>query len=190
MLDLLYDAPWWLLLLLLVAGVALWWSGNNRRDKTLMRVGLGVALLGVIVGVISWFVDSDVESVSKRTRQIVQSVDQRDWEKMRSLLDQRTSLVGFRNRDEIVAGAKTAADAVGLKHVRVFRMEATKKDTVIQVNFNVISEQERVGSGASFTNWQFDWQNFGTGWRLDRITPLGNDTVSAEQVRSALQRYR
>jgi hypothetical protein len=188
--NLLFDTPWWLLLLLLVAGAALWWSGNNRRDKTLRRVGLGVVLAGVVLAVVSWYFDTDVESVSKRTRQIVQAVDKRDWNTFSSLLDQRTSLPPtFNNRDKIVEGARRAADAIGLRSVRVFRLEAQKKDTVIQVNFNVISEQDR-GGGTTFTNWQFDWQNFGNGWKLDRITPVRSDTISTDQMQAALQHYR
>ena len=52
---------------MLLVGAALFWSGNNRQDKTLKRLGLAVLLVGIVLGVLSYFVDTDKERAVRRT---------------------------------------------------------------------------------------------------------------------------
>src|SRR5437764_8169317 len=98
--DLLFDTPLWLLGLLVIVGAALFWSGNNRRDKTLKLVGLAVLLAGVVLGVLSYFIDTDKERAVRQTRQIVAAADRRDWDAFGRLLDPRTHALIYNNRDE------------------------------------------------------------------------------------------
>src|SRR4051812_8114590 len=97
--DLIFDTPLWLLGLLVVVGAALWWSGNNRQDKTLKRLGLVVLLAGVLLGVVSYLVDTDKEGAARQTRQIVSAAERRDWDAFGKLLDPRTHVMIYNNRD-------------------------------------------------------------------------------------------
>src|SRR4029079_3493871 len=141
--DLIFDTPLWLLGLLVIVGAALWWSGNNRQDKTLKRVGLAVFLVGVLVGVVSSLVDTDKERAARQTRQIVSAVERRDWEGFGKLLDPRTHVMIYNNREDIVAGAKITADVIGLKSLHITGMDVEQKDTVINVDFKALRAQER-----------------------------------------------
>jgi hypothetical protein len=188
--DLIFDTPLWLLGLLVIVGAALWWSGNNRQDKTLKRVGLAVFLVGVLVGVVSYLVDTDKERAARQTRQIVSAVERRDWEGFGKLLDPRTHVMIYNNREDIVAGAKITADVIGLKSLHITGMDVEQKDTVINVDFKVLSDQERSMGRPIITSWRFIYQNFGNGWKLDSIEPLKSDEVNPEQIRANLQRVR
>jgi hypothetical protein len=188
--DLLFDTPLWLLGFLVIVGAALFWSGNNRQDKTLKRLGLAVLLAGLVLGVLSYFIDTDKERAVRQTRQIVAAIERKDWDGFSKLLDARTHVLIYNNRDDIVQGAKVTADAIGLKALHVTGMEVEQKDTVINVDFNVLSEQERSMGRPVVTSWRFVYQNFGAGWKLDTIEPLKSNEVNPDQIRANLQRLR
>jgi hypothetical protein len=189
--DLLFDASWWMLAVGLTAGVAVWWQGNKRQDATIQRVGLGVFLAAVAWGLTSFFVDTDKESVTRKTRRIVQSVSRRDWDSLNNLLDERTSFPPFyNNRTDIVDGARKTADAIGLKSARVLGTNVQQNDTVIVVEFRALSEQERTMGQQTLTTWRFDWQNRGNGWKLYTITPLRGETIGPDQIIRNLERLR
>src|SRR3954471_24763412 len=127
--DLLFDAPWWLPTCIIAAGLLVFMSGNKRvgdapRGASAVRnVGLGIIGLGVLVIAVSYLVDTDKETVTRRTRELVQSVESRDWEKMKSLLadDVRFSAVDrtYATRDDLAAAAKATSESVGLNEVRL-----------------------------------------------------------------------
>ena len=189
--DLLLDPSWWMLAVALIAGVALWWQGNQRQDKTLKRVGLGVLLLGVVWASVSWFIDTPKEGAERRTRQIVNAVEGRDWQRLRSLLDERTAFRPiYNNRDDLVEGARATADQIGLRNVRILGMNVQQKDTVILVDFRALSEQDRTGGQNTVTDWQFDYQNRGGGWKLYEIRPLRSEQVNPDQIIANLARLR
>ena len=173
----------------MIGGAALFWSGNNRQDKTLKRVGLLVLLIGLALGAVSYFVDTDKEAAQRRTRQIVSAVDKKDWVTFGKLLDPQTHAIIYNNPTDIVEGAKRTADAIGFKDLHVIGTEVEQKDTVIDVYLKVLSEQERSG-GPVITNWRFVYQNFGNGWKLDSIEPLSSEQVNPDQIRANLQRVR
>jgi hypothetical protein len=187
--DLLFDTPLWLLGLLIIVGATLFWSGNNRQDKTLKRLGLAVLLIGILMGAMSYFVDTDKEAAQRRTRQIVTAVDRKDWVALGKLLDPQTHAIIYNNPTDIVEGAKRTADFIGFKGLRIIGTEVEQKDTVINVYLKVLSEQERSG-GPVLTNWRFVYQNFGNGWKLDSIEPLRSEQVNPDQIRANLQRVR
>jgi hypothetical protein len=186
--DLLFDTPWWLLGLLLIGGGALFWSGNNRQDKTLKCVGLAIFALGIAMGLVSYFVDTDVEAATKKTRQLIYSVEKRDWPTLDSVLDDRTSLAFYRNKQQIMAGAKATVDSIGLKSVHIIGTTVDQHDTLISVNVRVLSEQDITSGQPVTTDWKFDWQDFGTGWRLTTITPLKSEQVNPDQIEARLSR--
>src|SRR5687768_7812820 len=127
--NLLFDAPWWLPALIAAVGLSLWISGNKRTDAGLKNAGYGFAGLAIVLLLVSWFLDSDVERAVKRTRDLVDAVEDHDWPRMRSLLDPKVSFYFYNNRDQIVAGAKTASEEFGLTSIMISHLEAKQADT-------------------------------------------------------------
>jgi predicted lipid-binding transport protein (Tim44 family) len=188
--DFLFDAPLWVLCVLVAAGVAIWWAGNNRVDKAMKRIGLVVLLAGVALALMSFLFDTDQEKVTKQTGQLVQAVNTRDWDTFAALLAPQTRFAMYGDRTAIVKGARQTADDIGLKSVRVTGMTVDKKDTVITVDLRAVSEQDRTMGRPVVTDWRFDWQNLGSGWKLMTITPLKGEQVTAEEIQRNLSRVQ
>jgi hypothetical protein len=112
--DLLFDTPWWLLTLIGVSGVALFMSGNSRQNKQLLRGGVGVILLGVLLAVVSYLVDTPREKAIKGTHALVAAAVARDGQTLGSYLHPAAALAGW-NRKQIIEGAPIYADRFGLK---------------------------------------------------------------------------
>ena len=188
--DFLFDAPLWILCVLVAAGVAIWWAGNNRTDKPMKRIGLAVLIAGIALAGVSFFFDTDAEKVTRKTEQLVQAINARDWKTFESILDPRTRFAFYGDRDAIVRGAKQTADDIGLKSARITGMTVDKRDTVISINLRAISEQDRTMGRPVVTDWLFDWQNLGTGWKLMTITPQKSEQVTAEEIQRNLSRLQ
>lgn len=186
--DLLFDTPWWLPTILAGLGLALLAIGNNRQERKLLWVGGLLALVGVLIAVISYLVETDVEKVISRTRLLANAVDKRDWATFRSLLDPKTSFSYYPNREELVEGARKTADYIGLKSVRLTSVQARQTDTLITVDVDALSVQERTLDRPVLTSWRLYWQDFGNGWFLHRIEVLPNKTIGPEQVNRELVR--
>src|SRR5437773_6030445 len=103
--NLLFDTPWWLLAGLAVIAVTLLVSGNNRQDKNLKRGGLFFLGLLILLSLLSYFVDTDIEKVTKRTKLVAKSVEKRDWPTFESLLDPHIHFAHYDDRKSLVEGA-------------------------------------------------------------------------------------
>jgi phosphate/sulfate permease len=181
---LLFETPWWLPTSLIGVGIVLFFVGNRRQEKQVMLIGIVLVILGVTNAMVSYFVMTDMEKVVARTKQLVVSVNNRDWETFRSLLDRQTSLDGYHNRDQLVAGAKATADQIGLKSVRITGYDTQQRDTLIIVNIHAYSEQD--AAGPAVTDWQLQWENLGNGWLLYNIQPLTNTQVNEQDIQRRL----
>ncbi len=187
--DLLFDTPWWLLVLLIGGGAGIWYVGNTRTDAKIKTAGLAVLVLGVVLALLSYFVDTDKEIVARRTRQLVASVVDRNWDVFTSLLDPQTSFAGaYKNRSQIVDGAKKTVEAMGLKSASITSMEVTQNETVITVNLTAVSTLDITMDRPAPSSWRFDWQNTGTGWKLVEIEPLDGSQVKKEEILGRLAR--
>lgn len=181
----LFDTPWWAIAALLGIGAVVFVAGNRRQDKQIMYGGGVLLLLGIALGALSWFIDTDLEKAEKRIRGIAAAVDQRDWNKLTTLLDPGTSFAWYRNRDEIVAGGKETAERIAVKNVRLINVDAEQTGTLITVNVDALSEQD-LYPGTTPTSWRFTFENLGGGWTLTRIEPLPNTIVTPEMIQRQL----
>jgi hypothetical protein len=178
--ELLFDTPYWLLGLLGVVGIALWVSGNGRQDKTLQRVGYALLAAGVALFLMSWFVDTDKETVAKRTRQIVTAVEKKDKETLAKLLHPDATLMGM-TKKEIVEAAGKAVDRYHLKNVRTASVDATQPNRAeVIVDLSVTADVETmVYTGSVPTSWDLVWAKSGGEWLLRDIkskkAPAGAD---------------
>jgi hypothetical protein len=187
--DLIFDTPWWLLILLIGGGGYVWYNGNTRRDKSWKIAGIVIALVGLTLALTSWLVQTDKEYVEHRTRQMVDAFNRRDWTALEGLLDPQTSLEGvYKNRDQIIQGAKKTVDVIGLSSASITSMEVKQTDTLITADLAILSNQDITLGRPTITSWRFDWENTGTGWKLVRIEPLEGNQVSKDELLKHLER--
>src|SRR4051812_33750736 len=124
--DLLFDTPWWLLTPIGVTGIALLMAGNSRQDRTLIRSGLGVILLGIALAVVSYLVDTPREKVVKGTHALIDAAVARDGQAMANQLHANAVLGGW-NRKQIIEGAPVYADRFGLKKATITGMDVKEE---------------------------------------------------------------
>src|SRR5829696_8011445 len=124
--DLLFETPWWLPTVIAAVGAVLFYTANKRREVKLRTIGLGVIALGVLVALVSYFVDTPKERAVDGSKRLVQSVANRDWATMQSLLHPKASVsianlpaTLYNDRDQIVARAKDGAERYGIKSATV-----------------------------------------------------------------------
>jgi len=156
--------------------------GNNRTDVTLRNVGLGVVGVGVLLVLLSWFVDTDKEKCLKNTRALVKSVQDRDWTKFDQLVASnvtvRVPVAGtiYKSRDTLHKATETAAEKFGLRNNTVLSTQAVDTGDFIKVGISVLSEGS-VGYPLT-TSWEMEWQDGSAGWQLTDLNAIkiGNQT--------------
>jgi hypothetical protein len=174
--ELFFDPPWYLPAAIAGVGLYLFIHGNRRQDAKVRGIGAGVVLLALALFVVGRTMDTDREIAEKRTRQLVDAVENRDWNAMRSLLDPKSSVTTpngavYSNRDLIVGGAQAATERFGIKNIRITSLTSRQDDTMITVDLDALSEQSLTGQPFP-TSWQFEWQELSGGWTLMRIVCL------------------
>ena len=180
--DILFDTPLWIVAGLALVGIALFVVGNNRTDVTLRNVGLGVVGVGVLLVLLSWFVDTDKEKCLKNTRALVKSVQDRDWTKFDQLVASnvtvRVPVAGtiYKSRDTLHKATETAAEKFGLRNNTVLSTQAVDTGDFIKVGISVLSEGS-VGYPLT-TSWEMEWQDGSAGWQMTDLNAIkiGNQT--------------
>lgn len=169
--------PWWAAGLVAVVGVWLFVLGNSRLDKTLRRVGAGVFIAAVVLGLVGFFYLTPLQKAVARTRQMVRDVDQQNWPGLQSLLDDQTVVEAVgrtmaAGRDDVMNRMKAAHDRYGVKSVWTLSIEGMQTDTLITVTATVVSEQDFTGGQPITSTWQLDFQEDDDVWQLEKITLL------------------
>lgn len=187
--ELLFETPWWLPTVIFLAGAGLFIAGNNRRRFRLRTAGAGVVILAAVLVGVSYFVDTPAEKCLKNTRELIAAFQKKDWATFESLLDPRasvainSSITLYSNRADIVQAARRAQEMYQFTTARVLGAEAVQQDSLISVTLTLFTDQ-RATMGRPFTStWRFEWQDFGKGWTLWRITALRIADRPAEQLR-------
>lgn len=170
--ETIYDTPWWMLALIAAVGAWLLVMGNRQMDRTLRWVGAGAILLALALGVTSYYLESDVEIVERRSVELVEAVEAGDWVAARALMDPAVSFFHYRNRDQLLAGAQSAADRAGIRSASVSSLTTEKIDPYITTNFTVFSRQDATGDYPYRSYWQLEWVETDQGWVVVSITPI------------------
>jgi hypothetical protein len=195
MTDLIFDTPWWLPTLIALVGVILFVRGNRRQQVNVRTAGVSVIGLAFLLAAVSYFVDTDKEKVQKRTRQLVQSVEKGDWKVFESLLEPQATLTAsglpwYVDRAEIVGGARSAADRVGLKGVSIASMKTERDGEKITSHIKVFSVQDETAGRPLDSEWEFDWLNAGQGWQVSQIREIAIHNLRPEQVQRELPKHK
>ena len=90
--DFLFDTPFWFLAGTAIVGIALFIYGNRRTDATLCNIGAVIFCIGVLFFFMSWAVDTDKEKCTKRTKQLVRAVQDKDWTKFNALVSPKCTV--------------------------------------------------------------------------------------------------
>jgi hypothetical protein len=171
--DYLFHTPWWLPASIAVAGAVLFYVANNRQEVKLRTAGLGAVCLAVLLALLSYLVDTDLEKAEGRTRAIVKAVDRKDWPALRSLLESQTSvgILGgrtmYRGAEQIADRAQNASDKYGVQSAAVTSLASRQDQTLITVSVGVLSTQSTVPALTS--RWEFDYLQSKEGWYLNEI---------------------
>jgi hypothetical protein len=163
MAEYLYDTPWWLPLSILAIGLYVFITGNRRQERNVMLAGGGIALLAVAIMGISYLVETNKEMAENRTEAIVDAVNDRDWARFRSLLDRETIFANWKGADEITDAAKEAAERFRIGKIRISGTRIEDHQTAITVSIRVFTS---AGGRTVPSDWLFDYQNRGNGWKL------------------------
>jgi hypothetical protein len=194
MTEWIFDAPWWLLLLLGVGGAVTAYAGNLRREKPLIQAGLALVVIAVLVGLLSWFVETDREIVERRGRQLVQAVKDRNWPLFAEQLDPAAALKAvvtvYPTKAEFVPGAEQTIETIGLRNAVVTGADLRPSATGhYELFLTVLSEQD-IAPYPMTTNWRLDFEKRGDDWKVVTVESLAtrDGMVPPERVRERLVR--
>lgn len=187
MLDILFDTPWWLPTVLIGAGAVVAYTGMQRLEKKVIRGGTAILLLGVLVAMVSYVVDTDTEKAVGRTSRLVSSAGARDWQAFEGLLDPQTTVYTLTGPAEVTAGAREIIERFDVQSVRILGTTITERAGGIDVDIRVYSEQRGM---TGVTDWRLEYRKLSGNWVLNNVRALPNEQVSDERIRSAITRER
>jgi hypothetical protein len=186
--DLLFDVPWWLPALLGLIGLALFWKANNAQKSRPRQVGLALLVIAVAWGLLSGFVDTDKEKAEKGTKQLLSAVVNGDWAIFRSKLQPNA---GFRIQgnptsangpEEITEFAKAGAEKIHLRSASLQHTETLQTGPLITITANIFSTQELPGAPTMNSNFEFDWEQSTSGWKVKEIRMTKLNGVEMREV--------
>jgi len=194
--ELLFHTPWWLPTTLIGIGIALFVVGNSRQETRIRFTGMMLLLAAVLLMLVSYFVDTDLERAVKQSKALVRAIEKRDWTTSRNIMDPKTNLrVGstftvYNNREDIIKGATAGVEQYGLKDVIITSTHADQADTVITVDMDVVTEQDATMGRPLTSSWEFEWQQSSNGWYLSQIINLKIADATGEKARAQFPRAR
>jgi len=193
-LDWLIHAPWWAAALVIAAGGAIFWSGNQRRDTTMSRVGVGLAIIGLLLGIVAFVFPSDRQKMEARAKGIIRAVDKGDWKQMRDLLDEHTTVATIAmdiaaGRDKIVRSASAQMEMFKVSGVTVLSTQTTQVDTEITVLMKVGAKSDEILGEPFIIDCQFEFEKSGDKWLLGKITILRAGGANGDEVLIHEQRF-
>ncbi len=177
------NPSWYIVLVLALVGAGLLWQGNIRQKKNLKLAGLGVAVLAMIIGAMSYFLESPTEIVTRKTKELARSVDTRDWSAFEKLLDPKVRFWTYNGRDAMVAGASKSAEQVGVKNITVSGVGVKHEPGVYIVDFSAVADVDVTGRRFP-TNWRFYWSD--KDYLLYRIDYVPNPQFGEDAIFSRL----
>jgi hypothetical protein len=192
--ELLFHTPWWLPTTIAGVGLVLFISGNSRQEARVRLAGTLLLAGAILLMVVSFFVDTDIEWAVKQTKALVRAIEKRDWGKAKAIMDPKTNLrvlntfTVYNNGDDIIRGASEGVERYGLKNVIITSTRAEQADTVITVDMDVITEQEATMGRPLPSSWQFVWQESSNGWYLAQIINIKIAEATGEKARAQFPR--
>jgi len=159
-------------------------SGNCPTEQARSARGALRAAGRILLGVVSYLVDTPKEKVIKGTHAILQATVARDKTILAANLHPNATLAGWR-RQQIIDGAVQYADQFGLKSATITGTEIKENPGMITVTMRVIGtfQSQKLPYDNVPTDWQLDWWGTTNGkWLLKDITPIGSGNLKGDQM--------
>lgn len=177
-----YEPPWVAVFVLVLAGVALLVYGNNRLDNKLKLLGGVIAFLGVVLGVAGHFLQSERERVDATTRDLLNSIEKRDWARLQSHLDKDVTVFALRGPEVVADSAKLATERIELKSLNLVSAKTDVSEDIATVTIQVASDGKW---GQTITNWNLRFERSPERrWLLYEIDPLGGPGIGPNDMGS------
>lgn len=177
--NLLFDTPWWLPTGLALVGGGVFYIANIRRQSALRSAGVAVVLVAIALALVSYFVDTPREQAEKDSRRFVQAFVDKDWTLFEDLLDRKVALSAegissalYPDRESLVRAAQAAQSVYDFSAIHITSIEARDDRGLIGVTLKLYSEQQATLGRPFPSMWEFQWQDFGSGYKLSRITAI------------------
>jgi hypothetical protein len=186
--DLIFDAPWWFPVLIFTVGVFVFVSGNRRQNDKTRNAGMGILLLGVLIVVLTIFVDTPKKIARRETKQLIESAVTGDWTTFQSLLAPNASLrmMGSpslcADAKQLTAVAQEGTSRVHLKAAHIRSLETEQNGSLVTVSVGLMTEQETAEAPIMQSAWQFDFRKAGSDWRVAEIRATQIGEMSAEDA--------
>ena len=192
--ELLFHTPWWLPTSIIAAGLIVFLAGNRRTQGSVRTAGMAIMALGVILIVVSWAIDTDVEKVESRSKQLVEAAGHNDWGKVESLLSPNAHFAfklgdrHYGDRAELIDAARQASDSTGLRSAWVASENVEPMGTgLITTGMRVFSDQDKVDGHQIPSDWQLDWQKENGQWVVSEIRLIQVGDVAPEAINQHLK---
>jgi hypothetical protein len=192
MLSLDLSFPWWLWLSAAAAGCVLFYTGNSRVETRLRNAGLALAAVLLAFNFVN---ETPVQRCRRLTKELAQDIVAQKWDAARNIMEPNTSFGvsgdgsndGKFDREQVIAAAQSAVTHDGVKSITVTSIEAKRDQTLITVTMTVFTTQDSTLDRPVSTTWEFDWQQGGQRWKLQRLVLLMLDGQNAGQLEGILK---
>jgi hypothetical protein len=169
--------PWLIIIAVFLIGICTLVWGNLNAKAGVRTAGVLMTSLAVLLVAVRYMVDTDAERCELRTRNLVKSVDQKNWARMKTLLDADTVVDAngketwpkFTGPADISDGAKGLAEKSGLKTVFLVGVKTEQTVTQITCMINVAIQADEAMGETVVSQWEFDYLPAGDAWDLRTI---------------------
>ena len=173
--EFIFAAPIWMLLTMLGVAVALVGYGFFRGDRTVRMLGLVVLLVSAVWLLASLLVETKIERVVRRSRELVSAVDRKDWDSLGQYLESGVTLSLnnrrgiYDGREQILNAGRLASAVRTIPKLEVGTIDPRIEGDLITTTVQVKTSSEATGGMASPTVWRFVWQRSGDEWHVREI---------------------
>ena len=156
---------------IIAVGLALFVTGNRRTHGSVRTAGAVIIGVGVLLIAVSWAIDTDMEKVENRSKQLVESAGHNDWQKSR-----RCSPPPPTSHSSSAAASTSRPHGADRRRPQGFRKHRPPHAWVASENLQqtgglittemgrVFSDQDKVGGHQIPSDWQLDWQKENGQW--------------------------
>jgi len=178
----------WIVLLIAAAGVVTFVIANARLSTAGRWAGVGITVLAMAWYGTAYMIDTPLEASVKRTRAIIAAVSEQDWNKMQSLMNNNTTVLGFKGARDIADGARERSTQFGLKRVIILSLDSNQAGLNIDVALSAFSEQNMPPQIR--TSWLFKYEVREDGILLANINPILGGDIGADEIQKRLKNVK
>ncbi len=156
MYELIASPAWYVPTIFALIAVILLFQGSARQNARLKWIGITSALIAAGIIAVSSYLESGQEKAVRRTMELADSVDKRDWKRFASYLDEDVSFDRYKGRDTLVQGAEKTIVIGDIKNITLGNISIKSEPGSYVVDFTATAEIAEAGRRIP-TTWRFYW---------------------------------